>query len=126
MRFAFICAALLAIAAALPAAVAQTGTAHGIALAWQPVSGATSYNVYRCAGTCTATSTGWAQIGGASSPGYLDPESDTALAVGSTYSYAVTSVEAGEESAFSNVATVTLAAWPVSPPPPQGATAKEQ
>jgi len=105
--------AVLAVAFATPA-YGQAGTQHGMLEKWQapsPVGGSgtlAGYNVYRCPGTCTNTSTGWAKINAAlvTAVTYLDPAAG--LTLGNSYSYAVTTVDSvGSESAFSNIATGT-------------------
>jgi fibronectin type 3 domain-containing protein len=76
-------------------------------LTWTAVSGATSYKVYR-GGVLKATVT---------SPSY----SDTGLTNGTTYSYYVTAVKSGVESAASTTVTVTPVA--VTPGVPSGVVA---
>jgi hypothetical protein len=72
-----------------PTAIALTGK---VVLAWQPVSGATAYNVYRGA---TATSiTTLVSGAGVTTTSF----SDTTVTNGSTYFYAVRAVSAGLES----------------------------
>ena len=116
-------------------ALAQNGTPHGVALTWTASTTNTNgapesiagYNIYRCPGTCATTSANWAKIDTMLDPtvGYLD---QSTLTPGAQYSYAATAVDSnGNESAFSNVTTVTLpAAPPANPTPPTALTAKQQ
>jgi hypothetical protein len=112
-------------------AYGQTGTPHGVNVTWtapSPAGGSgtiAGYNVYRCPGTCTAASTAWVKIDTSLdlTNGYLD---QSTLVAGSTYSYASTAVDStGNESAFSNVATITFVAVP-NPGAPSGCNAKVQ
>jgi len=124
------CLALLLCASPL---FAQTGTPHGVSVTWTaPTAGSDTnaiagYNIYQCAGTCTAASV-WTKIDTALdiSTGYLVPLAS--LTPGATYSYASTAVDtAGNESAFSNIATVSLpATLPTNPAAPTNTTAKVQ
>jgi chitinase len=112
---------------------AQTGTPHGVEVKWTaPVAGTdpnaiAGYNIYQCPGTCTLTST-WTKIDTSLdiTTGYL--VSYTGLTAGAVYSYAATAVDtAGNESAFSNIATVTIPTTPPSNPgAPTGCTATAQ
>ena|SRR5271167_392650 len=112
---------------------AQTGTQHGVGITWPVgtvVSGSTDtiagYNIYRCTGTCSNTSiSGWSKLDGTLDANltYLD---QSALVTGTVYNYVVTSVDpAGNESAFSPMATVTFSAI-VNPNPPASCNAKVQ
>src|SRR3954452_7994892 len=66
-------------------AIAQDGA---VTIAWQPVSGATGYRVYR--GTSAASIT---TLGGSPTSGSY---TDTSATNGTTYYYAVTTVGGGE------------------------------
>ncbi|MGH9452349.1 MAG: hypothetical protein ACRD2O_00085 [Terriglobia bacterium] len=114
----------------------QSGSPHGVEVVFTapPSVGGSGtlagYNIYRCAGTCTAASS-WTLVTAALdlSTGYLDASSDAALTPGSTYSYAATAVDStGHESAFSNIAAVTIpaAGFPSNPNAPGGCNAKVQ
>jgi hypothetical protein len=127
------CAIAFAIAAA--PAFAQNGTPHGVNLAWNAsttnTNGATdtivSYNIYRCPGTCALASANWTKIDAMPdlTTGYLD---QSTLTPGAAYSYAATAVDSnGNESAFGNIATVTLPSTPpANPTAPAGLAAKQQ
>ena len=124
MRKAIYAILFLMILAVSVSANAQTGTPHGVELSFNGT--ATGYNVYRCPGTCSLISGTWAKINGSTldpTITYLDPASG--LAVNTTYSYAVTAVNSsGNESAYSNIVTVTTpASFPVNPAAPTGLTA---
>ena len=104
---------------------AQNGTPHGVSVTWTAVPVAAGYNIYRCPGTCLTTGT-WTKIDVSLdlTNGYLDQSAS--LVSGSVYSYAATAVDVnGNESAFSNIATVTYAAI-VNPPAPSGCAARPQ
>ena len=110
----------------------QSGTLHGVNVTWTASTGsdtAVGYNVYRCVGTCLATSGTWTKIDAVLdiSTGYLDIS--TGLTAGTTYSYAATAVDAnGNESAFSNVAVVPVpsAGFPPNPNAPSSCSGKVQ
>jgi fibronectin type 3 domain-containing protein len=116
-----------------PAVRAQTGTAHGILVTWNAVvpgvdpNAIAGYNIYQCAGNCTSGGL-WSKVDTSldASTSYLVPY--TGLTAGSTYSYTSTAVDSnGNESPFSNTATVTLpTVLPVNPGSPTGCTAKAQ
>jgi len=114
---------MLAIAAP---ARAQTGTQHGVTVKWADTTAGVTFNVYRCAGSCTAmTPSNSTQIAtGVTITSYLDPASDTALIAGNSFSYCTTAVLSGEESVCSGVATVTVpsAGFPTSPASPTDET----
>ena len=124
---------------ALGPSLAQSATQHGInvtitslAVGAPAGNGNTiaGYNIYRCAGTCTASGT-FTKIDTSLdlTLGYLDPSTDAALTAGSTFTYAATNVDsAGNESGFSPLATVTVptAGFPSNPPAPSGCNAKAQ
>jgi hypothetical protein len=104
----------------IPAARAQTGTQHGVFITFTAsTSTVAGYNIYQCSGTCTATGV-WTKIDTALdlTTAYTVPLAG--LTPGATYSYAATSVDAsGNESVFSNIATVSLpTSLPVNPAPP--------
>ena len=88
--------------AGVPAGATGIALAGSVELAWQPVSGATSYNVYRGAAVSTAT-TLVSPAGGVTETSFTD---STAVN-GSTYFYAVRSVSSGTESASSLVVQAT-------------------
>lgn len=123
--------ALLILALALVVGVsAQAPTQHGIQLSWtaSATTASVNYVVFRCAGTCTATSTWTALCTGPCTAGtfYLDPAAG--LTLGTTYNYEVDAVDTnGNLSGPSNIATAT---WPtvapVNPGPPTGCNAKVQ
>jgi hypothetical protein len=74
-------------------------------LAWQPVSGATGYSVYR--GTSpNNVSTLLTPPGGVSGTSYIDSTASN----GTTYYYAIRSIVAGSESTNSSIVSVTPAA----------------
>jgi hypothetical protein len=116
-------------------ALAQNGTPHGVNLTWSVsttnTNGATDtiagYNIYRCPGACASSSANWTKIDATldMSAGYLD---QSALSPGAQYSYAATAVDtSGNESAFSNITTVTLPSTPpANPTPPTSLSAKQQ
>jgi hypothetical protein len=117
----------------LAPALAQNGTLHGVNVTFSapsPVGGSgviAGYNIYQCLGTCTITST-WVKVDSTLdlTTAYLVPLSG--LTLGATYSYAATTVDSnGNESVFSNIATVTLPATaPTNPNAPSGTLAKVQ
>jgi fibronectin type 3 domain-containing protein len=99
-------------------AVSQTAATHSVALNWTASSDAAAnptlaYNVYRLVGACPSGSpTGFTKV--ASSVTTVS-YTDTAVSVGNTYCYYVTSVLNGLESVPSNaVAAVILPAAPSS------------
>jgi len=87
----------------------STAGANQVSVAWQPVSGATSYNLYwsTASGVTIATGT---KITNVSSP-----YTHTGLSSSSTYYYIVTAVYSAGESAPSNQASVTSVAIPAAP-----------
>lgn len=112
---------------------AQNGSPHGIATTWSapsPVGGSGTiqgYQVFRCNGTCTVSSSGWVAVSGVQAgTSFLDPASG--LNVNTTYSYAVLTVDSlGNESAFSNVSTVAVgASFPSNPNAPVNNGSKVQ
>ena len=100
----------------VPGAVTATPGNAQITLSWDPVPGATSYNIYwsTTAGVTTATGT---QITGATSP-YVH----TALANGTPYYYIVTAVNAAGEGAPSPQVSAAPAG-PAAPAVPGGVMA---
>lgn len=113
--------ALLA-ALVLPSRVpAQSGTPHGNFGKWNAsTSTVQGYQVFRCLGTCTLTSTGWTAVS-AVIPGlsFLDPAAG--LTINTTYSYAVLAIDAnGNQSSFSNISTVSVLTFPTNPGAPTG------
>lgn len=103
----------------------QTGTPHGNKVTASPSTGATSYNVYRCNGTCTTAGL-FTQVNtqALSTPLFLDPAAS--LTVGNTYSYVMTAINAAGESAYSNIAVITDTAFPTNPAAPTGCAVSEQ
>jgi fibronectin type 3 domain-containing protein len=87
---------------AAPAGATAIALDHAIELAWQPVTGATSYNVYRGTSVGSAT-TLVSPAAGVATPSFTD----TTAANGSSYFYAVRAVSAGSESADSLVVQST-------------------
>jgi hypothetical protein len=102
---------------------AQTGTPHGNHVSATAVSGATGYNVYRCSGAACSNFTLITPTALAA-PDFLDPAAG--LIVGNSYSYVMTALQNGNESAFSNTATIVDTTFPVNPPPPAGCNVKQQ
>jgi hypothetical protein len=96
----------------IPSAHAQNGTQHGVFITFTAsTSSVASYSIYQCLGTCTATSSFWTKVNTVPdlSTAYMVPLAG--LTPGATYSYAATAVDAsGNESVFSNIATVVLPA----------------
>jgi len=92
--------------------VTANGAAHTVSLTWTASPDGGTVNVYRASGACTATfsplTTNQASAG---------PYTDSTASVG-TFSYQITAVVGGAESAPSNCVTVTI-----SPQPPTGLTA---
>jgi fibronectin type 3 domain-containing protein len=106
---------------------AQTGTQHGIQLTWNAVTVASGepalagYNMYRTVGSGAPVKLNTSPIVGTS---YLDPNAD--LTAGTAYSYDVTAVDVnGDESASSNVFTITPTVLIVNPPAPSGCSGKQ-
>lgn len=93
----------------LPSVTAETSPGE-VSLSWTPVAGATWYNVWR--GEAGADSLRWLRGTGNSTL------VDSSVAANSRYWYAVTIYTNGEDSAFSNVVSVTTppVAIPESPP----------
>jgi fibronectin type 3 domain-containing protein len=103
----------------VPAGVtASAATTNQLTLAWQPVSGATSYNLYwsTTSGVTTATGTKLARV---SSP-YLH----NGLSPNTTYYYIVTALNgAGESSPSGQMSAATAAAAVTAPAIPSAAAA---
>lgn len=104
----------------VPTARAQTGTQHGVSITFTAsTSSVAGYNIYQCVGNCTITGV-WAKVDTSLdlTTAYLVPLAG--LTPGGTYSYAATAVDSGgNESVFSNIATVTLpATLPINPNAP--------
>ncbi len=76
-----------------PSGVTAVALTAKVDLSWQPVAGATAYNVYRGLSLTTVT-TLITPVGGVALPGFTD----TTAVNGTTYYYAVRSVVAGAES----------------------------
>jgi hypothetical protein len=107
-------------------ASAQTGTPHGVFITFNAsTSSVAGYNIYQCPGTCTPTVGVWTKVDATLdlTTSYQVPL--TGLVAGATYSYATTAVDAsGNESIFSNIATVSLPTpLPVNPNSPTNTTA---
>ena len=117
--------------AVLIPAFGQQATPHGINVTWTAsTTPNVTYQVFRCTGTCTASST-WVALctlNCGSGTSYLDPAAG--LSVNATYSYeaqAIDSTGSGNKSDPSNIATVAVgAAFPPNPVPPSGCNAKVQ
>lgn len=91
----------------VPAAVAgvsATGGQNQVTVTWQPVTGASSYNIY-WSGTSGVTTANGTRISAATSP-YLQ----TGLSAGTTYYYIVTAVNSVGESVASTQASATTSA----------------
>ncbi len=109
---------------AAPTGLTATPGNATVFLAWDGVGGATGYNVYRATGSgvpapLVSGSPRLAVVGGRYvkinvSPVTSTLYTDTGLTNGTTYSYYVTALSAGGESAPSNIASAT----PSLPPPP--------
>jgi hypothetical protein len=111
---------------AAAAAAAQTGTPHGVNSSWTaPASVGGSgtfahYNLRRCAGSCTASSPGWSVLA-VISPLTAVSFLDTTTVSGSTYTYAVSTVDSlGNESAWDIGTGYTMGTAPSNPNPPTG------
>ena len=100
-----------------PTGVAALAGSAQVTVSWNPVSGATSYNIYwsTSGGVTVATGT---QILGATSP-YVQ----SGLTAGATYYYVVTAVNANGESTASSPVSATPALPNSPPPPPTGVVA---
>lgn len=93
---------------AAPTGLAATAGAGQVALAWDAVSGAATYRVYR--GLTPGGQGAMPCAGGLLTPAFFD----TVVTSGVTYYYRVTAVNVGGESVLSNEASVT----PLTPNPP--------
>jgi fibronectin type 3 domain-containing protein len=110
----------VATAPAAPGGVTATAGTKQVTVAWSPVSGATSYNVYWGTSAGVTPATG-AKIAGSSSPAVLQNLSDS-----TTYYFVVTAVNAAGESAASvQVVATTIAPVPAptAPAAPTGVNA---
>lgn len=93
-------------APAKPAGVTAASGANRVTITWNPVSGATSYNIYWSNDPAHVMKEhGAKQIYNVSSPYH-----HTALTAATTYAYAVTAVNSAGESGESGVASATTAA----------------
>ncbi len=105
-------------APAAPTGVSATGGTNQATISWSPVSGATSYNLYRSTTSGVTTSTG-SKIAAVTSP-YVN----TGLSAGTTYYYIVTAVNSvGESVASVQASASTNAPTVVIPAAPTGVTA---
>ena len=95
---------------AAPTGLTATGGNAQVALAWNSVSGATGYSLYR--GTSAGGEAATPLASGLSSPAYTD----TGLSNGTTYYYTVKAVNAAGAGAPSNEASATPAAPSGTPP----------
>jgi len=82
-----------------PTGVTATAGKNQVTIAWTPVSGATSYNIYW---STTAGVTGQAGTNGTPIFGVPNPFTQTGLTAGTTYYYVVTSQNANAESPTSD------------------------
>jgi fibronectin type 3 domain-containing protein len=105
------CSAAARLAApAAPAGLSADASCSGIALAWDSMTGATSYKVYRAAGGCAGS---FAFLDTASSAAYTD---ESALP-GAPYGYKVKSSNAcGDSAAYSSCIEAAKPATPPSAP----------
>jgi len=90
-----------------PTGLSGTAGDRTASLTWTAVSGASSYNIYRNS----------AKIGTSATPSY----NDTSLTNGATYTYYVTAIKSGVESAASS--TVSLTPFVLTPAVPTGLVA---
>jgi len=103
---------------------AQTVAQHHIDLTWTDSNsvGVTSQNIYRAVGNCaTVPSSSFVVVGSVS--GTATSFSDTTVtqtppAGGTSYCYAITAVNTGGESVFSNLSQAVLLPFPPPPNPP--------
>lgn len=113
-RISLLLAALFALALIL-AQTALSQTTHSVALAWTEATSGVTFNVYRAA---ASSCSGMSIIN--LSPVTVTNYTDTNVSGGGTYSYYVTAVGTGGESAPSSCVTVQI---PTAPSAPQGLTA---
>jgi hypothetical protein len=99
-----------------PVISATTAADGSVTLAWAPVNGATSYNVYYAAGTAATASD--AKIVATTSPKTI-----TGLSNGTQYAFAVSATGASTESSLSAISTATPQASLVTPASPLNVTA---
>lgn len=85
---------------AAPSGLSASVAGASVALAWTAVGGATTYAVYRASGGAAAT-----LLANVATPSYTD----TAVALGTTYTYTVTASDAGGSSPPSAAVTATPA-----------------
>lgn len=89
---------------AVPGTLTGTPGFAQAALEWQPVGGATAYNIYWAEGTTVTTADNVVTVApDTAGPTYIK----TGLANGLTYAFAVAAVNSRTESALSNIVTVT-------------------
>ncbi len=102
----------------LPPVPAGISTAAGngqVTISWDPVSGATSYNIY------WATTSGFTKVDGTKITNATAPYTQTGLTNGTTYYYVITAVnECGEgsESQQGSATPSAVQSPPQLPPPP--------
>ncbi|MBC7398122.1 MAG: beta-propeller fold lactonase family protein, partial [Bdellovibrionales bacterium] len=95
---------------AAPTGLAATGASLSVGLSWTQASGTTGYKVYRKASASVTTAD---SVICNVTPGTTTSCTDSTVAAGTTYYYAITSVNGGSESAIStSVSALTLPAAP--------------
>ncbi|MBI3606973.1 MAG: fibronectin type III domain-containing protein [Nitrospirae bacterium] len=92
---------------AAPAGVAATAGDGQVIISWNPVSGATAYNLYMASVDGVNISNYNALADGMKHPGVTSPFTHTNLTNGKTYYFVVTAVNAAGESPESTVGTAT-------------------
>lgn len=114
----------------LSSAAAQTIPQHRVDLTWtdSTTTGVTAQNIYRATGNCaTLTTSSFTLISSVS--GTTTSFSDTTVnqtppSAGISYCYAITAVNSGGESAFSNLSQAVLLPFPPAPNPPTNLISK--
>jgi fibronectin type 3 domain-containing protein len=94
-------ATVAGVAPSAPTGISASGSTNRVSLSWGPVSGATSYNIYRSSLNNITKNTG-IKITGVTSP-----YQNTGLTAASTYYFVVTALNASGESIDSTVASAT-------------------